>query len=165
MRRQKNQKGITLIALIITIIVLLILAVVAIGAVQNDGIIEHAKNAREQYGTAQVNENTTLGNYIEKLNKHNPVKKIITFTIDGITYSAEEGMTWEKWLNSEYYDNTVEGALSIHNKGIVTHNADGTLNKNMRNKNNTREIHSNERIEECGFYIMEDVMTGTEDEF
>ena len=72
MRNQntKNNKGITLIALIITIIVLLILAVVAIGAVQNDGIINHAKNARDQYGTAQKKENTTLGNYIEKLNEN-----------------------------------------------------------------------------------------------
>ena len=60
MIKSKSQKGITLIALIITIIVLLILAVVAIGAVQNDGIIKHAKNAREEYGQAQINENTTL---------------------------------------------------------------------------------------------------------
>ena len=28
--------------------------------------------------------------------------KLITFTIDGTTYQAEEGMTWEEWVNSEY---------------------------------------------------------------
>ena len=27
---------------------------------------------------------------------------LITFTIDGIEYQAEEGMTWEQWVNSEY---------------------------------------------------------------
>lgn len=27
---------------------------------------------------------------------------LITFTIDGIEYQAEKGMTWEKWVNSEY---------------------------------------------------------------
>ena len=70
MRRTKSQKGITLIALIITIIVLLILAVVAIGAVQNDGIIEYAKNARQEYGVAQDKENSTLGNYLDKLNEN-----------------------------------------------------------------------------------------------
>ena len=27
---------------------------------------------------------------------------LITFTIDGVEYQAEEGMTWEEWVNSEY---------------------------------------------------------------
>lgn len=27
---------------------------------------------------------------------------LITFTIDGTEYQAEEGMTWEEWINSEY---------------------------------------------------------------
>lgn len=27
---------------------------------------------------------------------------LITFTIDGITYQAERGMTWEEWVNSSY---------------------------------------------------------------
>ena len=65
-----NNKGITLIALIITIILLLILAVVAIGAVQNDGIINYAKNARDEYGKAQENEIAILNDYLEKLNKN-----------------------------------------------------------------------------------------------
>jgi len=72
MNKSKSQKGITLIALIITIIVLLILAVVTIGAVQNDGIIQHAKNSRQEYELAQGNEETILGNYVEKLNENNP---------------------------------------------------------------------------------------------
>jgi len=76
MKKSKTQKGITLIALIITIIVLLILAVVAIGAVQNDGIIEYAKNARDQYETAQVKENTALDNYLAKLEENNPNKVV-----------------------------------------------------------------------------------------
>ena len=68
----QNNKGITLIALIITIIVLLILAVVAIGAVQNDGIINHAKNARDEYGKAGDNENATLDKYLEEIEKNLP---------------------------------------------------------------------------------------------
>ena len=72
MRKTKEQKGITLIALIITIIVLLILAVVAIGAVQNDGIINHAKNAREEYGKAGVNENTIIEEYFSKIEQNAP---------------------------------------------------------------------------------------------
>lgn len=58
----KGQKGITLVALIITIIVLLILAVVAIAAVSNDGIINHAKNATNDYSHAQTTEETTINN-------------------------------------------------------------------------------------------------------
>lgn len=70
----RGQKGITLVALIITIIVLLILAVVAISAVSNDGIIDHAKNARDDYQAAQVEENKTLTNYLTKLDTYNTVK-------------------------------------------------------------------------------------------
>lgn len=62
MKRNKTQKGITLVALIITIIVLLILAVVAIRAVQGDGIIAHAKNARDQYEQKTAEENALLSN-------------------------------------------------------------------------------------------------------
>lgn len=28
--------------------------------------------------------------------------KLITFTIDGTTYQAIDGMTWEEWVNSTY---------------------------------------------------------------
>ena len=70
-----SNKGITLIALIITIVVLLILAVVAIGAVQNDGIINHAKNARDEYEKAGVNENTTLEGYLSKIEEAMSVTK------------------------------------------------------------------------------------------
>ena len=70
LKKGKMDKGITLIALIITIIVLLILAVVAIRAVQGDGIIEHAKNARDEYGKAQVKEQTTLENYLGRIEEN-----------------------------------------------------------------------------------------------
>lgn len=31
---------------------------------------------------------------------------LITFTIDTVTYQAEEGMTWKQWVNSEYPEKT-----------------------------------------------------------
>jgi len=68
----KTEKGITLVALIITIIVLLILAAVTIGAVQNDGIIGYAKNARDKYEAAKGNEQTALDNYLAKLDENTP---------------------------------------------------------------------------------------------
>ena len=70
MKKIKLEKGITLVALIIIIIVLLILAVVAIGAVNNTGIIQHAKNSADEYTDGRDEENTTLGNYLDIINHH-----------------------------------------------------------------------------------------------
>ena len=71
----KRNKGITLIALIITIIVLLILAIVAIRAVTGDGILAHAKNARDKWDEATAEEEAMLGNltnYITDQSGNNP---------------------------------------------------------------------------------------------
>ena len=38
--------------------------------------------------------------------------QIITFTVEGTTYQAESGMTWEEWVESEY--NTVGAYLSYN---------------------------------------------------
>lgn len=48
--------------------------------------------------------------------------KLITFTIDGTTYQAIDGMTWEEWVNSEYnvnqeyflYSNTIFNSSRTH---------------------------------------------------
>ena len=37
--------------------------------------------------------------------------KLITFTIDGTTYQAIDGMTWEQWINSKY--NTIRLTYAI----------------------------------------------------
>lgn len=43
---------------------------------------------------------------------------LISFTIDGTAYQAEEGMTWQEWVNSSYntYGCTIEGS-SVKGKG------------------------------------------------
>ena len=70
MKRTKTQKGITLIALIITIVVLLILAVVTINAVQDGGIIGHAKNASKEYKAGVELEQINLALAEWKIQKH-----------------------------------------------------------------------------------------------
>ena len=60
---KKENLGITLVALVITIIVLIILAGVSINAVMNGGLISNAKNARNEYDKAKVEEETTLTDY------------------------------------------------------------------------------------------------------
>lgn len=59
-KKQKKQKGITLIALVITIIILLILAGITINFIMNKGIIDMAKNAKEKYEQAAINEQRDL---------------------------------------------------------------------------------------------------------
>lgn len=72
-QKLKEIRGITLIALIITIIVLLILAVVAINAIKGDGIIGHAKNARNKYLDAQKNELDLLDEYFMSIERANGI--------------------------------------------------------------------------------------------
>ena len=53
-QERRKQKGITLVALVVTIIVLIILAGVTLNIVlDNDGIINKAKQAAEEYENAQ----------------------------------------------------------------------------------------------------------------
>ena len=35
----------------------------------------------------------------------------IEFTIDGVSYNAKQGMTWEQWVNSEFNNNEIEYVL------------------------------------------------------
>lgn len=53
---------------------------------------------------------------------------VITFTINGIEYQAEDGMTWSEWVNSEYntigcYDDGHD--ITCINTGIITNAPDG----------------------------------------
>ena len=66
----KNRKGITLIALIVTIIVLLILAGISIGAITgNNGIINQAKNAKNDTEYAQWEEQIDIA-IVDAESKH-----------------------------------------------------------------------------------------------
>ena len=102
MKKIKSQKGITLIALILTIVVLIVLGSVAISSIQNEGILSYAENAANKYNQAQREEQGVLGGYVEILQQHSAKVKKISFVILETTYYAEEGMTWEEWLESEY---------------------------------------------------------------
>lgn len=65
-QKKQNQKGITLIALVVTIIVLLILAGISISAINpNNGIIEKAANARDDWNGANEKEQNKVNEVIE----------------------------------------------------------------------------------------------------
>ena len=64
----KAEKGITLVALVITIIVLIILAGVSISAALNNGLIDNAKTARDEYANAATAENEVISNLMNQYN-------------------------------------------------------------------------------------------------
>ena len=102
----KTEKGITLVALIITVVLLLILSIVAITGLKETGILGYAENATSKFEEGQKDEQGILNGYVNSLNNGNvenePTAKTISFTIDGVEYQAEEGMTWAEWLESPY---------------------------------------------------------------
>ena len=109
-----NQNGITLIALVVTIVVLLILAGVSVNALfGNSGIIEKAKEAQNRMDKATENDQKSideLTNWID--NQVNGTTsgefdnaQTISFTVDGTTYQAKEGMTWKQAFEAGYFDN------------------------------------------------------------
>ena len=66
--KNKQENGITLIALVVTIIIMLILAGVSIKlAIDNNGVIENAKEAKDQYEQAQANDESGMGDLASKL--------------------------------------------------------------------------------------------------
>jgi hypothetical protein len=49
---------------------------------------------------------------------------LITFTIDGISYQAEDGMTWEEWVYSSYNTGgwSVTGGTIWNSRETITYN-------------------------------------------
>ena len=134
---QKNNKGITLIALIITIIVMLILVAVTITVAVNGGLFEYAGRASKETNEAIANENklasgvvtvnnvgsetegdiNTIVNLYTSTDGTEEPPTLITFTVNGDTYEAEEGMTWQEWINSDY--SKIYDYVNFHIEGTV----------------------------------------------
>ena len=140
----KNTKGITLVALIITIIVLLIIAVVAITSINNNKIIEYAKNGRDAYTQSKNNETEILSNYENYLNENalssndenvnfyklfvqkldyaqNDKENGIVFTADNKIYNLQLDYGKTNIENSEYYTYSVKGVNEAKTK-LETYN-------------------------------------------
>ena len=129
----RKQKGITLIALVITIIVLLILAGVSITALTDDekGVVTKAKQAAQETEDASDKEDADIKEMMDYANSDVVEISFIMYEVSGVSdgeeifveesYMAEESMTWEEWVNSNY--NT--GGYYIKDDYLVV-NADGT---------------------------------------
>ena len=106
LRKAKEEKGITLIALVITIIVLLILAGITLSMVLGpNGIIDRAKQAKEQTQAAALNEQLMLNevdNYLEEqLSDKSALKIVVNSGDNGVvvlpvteTYCDASSINW-----------------------------------------------------------------------
>ena len=74
---------------------------------------------------------------------------LITFTIDGTEYQAEEGMTWGEWVNSEY--NTLNiNLIPVINDRLGSFHV--TLNgSEIKNSISKKYIHETELINEQNY--------------
>lgn len=68
---------------------------------------------------------------------------LISFTIDGITFQAEEGMTWGKWVESEY--NTDNFYVDLYDDSVIRGAAWITIGSGGR-------VYGSNSIEENGVY-------------
>ena len=135
MKKEKNEKAITLIALVITIIVLLILAGVTIVALSGDnGILTRAKEAKEKTELAQKKEEKTLSNMENILGVYNFKNVNIEDTNPAVAVpenstvveaDANKGIVIKdknnnEWVWIEVPKTTVFSGLTIDTTGTLT---------------------------------------------
>ena len=137
-QERRKEKGITLVALVVTIIVLIILAGVTLNIVlDQNGIINKAKQATEDYDNAQKAEQELLGEiegYIEYAGKTAPIpeeytKSQITTEDDVaeglVIYEIPEGAT-VNWTDNEDDNGKNQSTITI---GGSTTNLQETVNQ------------------------------------
>ena len=132
----KNKNGITLIALVVTIVVLLILAGVSISLVlDNNGIINRSKEAKNQYAQSRKNEQEDLENTSEWIDEQvtgnpRPIKVAVNTrakangTINGKKATSNnpiipEGYTPIDTNTSKWGDGSLAPTTDYVNHGLV----------------------------------------------
>lgn len=97
--RKVKESGITLIALVVTIIVILILVGITMRAVtDNGGLIKKANKAKADYKQSEQNDTRSMDSYTTYMEN----SKYISFKVENTECTAERGMTWAEWVNSDY---------------------------------------------------------------
>lgn len=110
---RNTQNGITLVALVITIIVLLLLAVVSINIVQNSGLIEKTKLAKEEHRASAIQEQLDLlKNEQEIAKQNNETEPSINELIDKLQE--------QKLITSEEKSTIMQtGKIKLGSKNII----------------------------------------------
>lgn len=131
--KKLNQSGITLVALVITIIILLILSVITINfTIGQRGILTRAREAGRNYTNAAKYEEKQLGDFLNEADRiignvtgentgagENPEKNKIEFYVNGERYTADEGMTWEEFVESDYNPTIREWGEKVENQSAL----------------------------------------------
>ena len=123
----RSQKGITLIALVITIIVMLILVAVTITMAVNGGLFEYAGRAGTKTNQAVANEqefanleaNMTVNQLINKYTSGETSRRV-TFTIDGVEFTADEGTKWKDWLKNQNANDLIDKGVKSEIQYIIS---------------------------------------------
>lgn len=128
----KQEKGITLIALIITIVIMLILAGITIKlAIDDNGVIDNAKEAKDQYEQAQADEDSGLNDLSSEMRKYLDANRDkVTIKISKqpetekagavlLTVESVEGITGTTATTEEEYNNFVDSFSEEQKKEII----------------------------------------------
>ena len=120
----KQEKGITLIALIVTIVIMLILAGVTIKlAIDDNGVIDNAKEAKDQYEQAQADEDSGLNDLSSEMRKYLDANKGNGGGGTGSDTKVPEAATAE---TAPYFpDNTFTKKEGTIDKGLVIQDSVG----------------------------------------
>ena len=112
-QKRNTQKGITLVALVITIIVMLLLSVVSINLIQNLGLIEKVKLAKEEHRASTIQEQKEL---FEKEIEISKYEGSTPKTINDLLDKLEE----EKLIIEEEKNTIMQtGRITIGTKEII----------------------------------------------
>ena len=120
----KQEKGITLIALIVTIVIMLILAGVTIKlAIDDNGVIDNAKEAKDQHEQAQADEDSGLNDLSSEMRKYLDANKGNGGGGTGSETKVPEAATAE---TAPYFpDNTFTKKEGTIDKGLVIQDSVG----------------------------------------
>ena len=118
-RKLKNNKAITLIALVVTIVVLLILAGISINLIlDNNGIIQKSKDAKEQTRAAKVEEEKDFWKIEEKIYQNDSEKRTLEEVLEKL--EKEKAITEkEKQEILETGEVTIAGRNIIFTNGTI----------------------------------------------
>ena len=71
--------------------------------IASGGTIVSADSATSATFYVTISDTSKVGTFTDTITFTSEiVKKMITFSIDNVSYQAEEGMTWREWINSSY---------------------------------------------------------------
>jgi len=118
----KKEKAITLIVLVISIIVLIILAGVSINTLINNGIIDKAKTATQEYKNAQDYEETQISKYT------NYIESNVDGSRETVTISKEE---YDILKNANTYSTTETEIGLLNGEKLYRKIIDGKFNSNI----------------------------------